>query len=272
MNKLKYEENNTRHAPILIQLLKLCVLCVILVSEGSSGADYRHEACVPRSCGYGPNISFPFYIPGQQESYCGYPGFALNCSSQGFPILHLPENDYVVEDIFYGNSSFRVYDAAVSSSNLSSCPRIRNTTLPTAQFAYANNVTGLHLFSNCSDQLPGNLGPWGLKVSCDSEEGINNWALAIYDKDFRLKDALENCARNVIAPVEGHGYDGNNQSATLVEVFRRGFVLNWTASDCRSCVISGGRCGFNSTTYRLMCFCPDRPHSRQCNRSKFVFI
>ncbi|KAK4423542.1 LEAF RUST 10 DISEASE-RESISTANCE LOCUS RECEPTOR-LIKE PROTEIN KINASE-like 1.2 [Sesamum alatum] len=201
---------------------------MILVWEGSFAVYHQYEACVPSNCGNGPNISFPFYVPGLQESYCGYPGFQLNCSKDGHPLLSLPENDYVVEAIFYANSSFRVYDAAAPSplSADSSCPRIRNTTLPTDGFVYAGNLTGLHLLSNCPDNLPGTLED--VKVLCDNKEDKNNWILAIYDEDLRLKDALGNCARNVIAPVEAHG---DNQSGTLAEVLGRGFMLNWTASD-----------------------------------------
>ncbi|KAL0296703.1 UNVERIFIED_CONTAM: Rust resistance kinase Lr10 [Sesamum radiatum] len=38
----------------------------------------------------------------------------------------------------------------------------------------------------------------------------------------------------------------NNESVNPVDVISRGVMLNWTASDdCRSCEISGGRCGFD---------------------------
>ncbi|KAJ6356844.1 hypothetical protein OIU78_004857 [Salix suchowensis] len=47
-------------------------------------------------------------------------------------------------------------------------------------------------------------------------------------------------------------------------MLERGFVLNWVASNCSVCDESGGRCGFNHTTYQFKCFCPDRPHARSC--------
>ncbi|KAK4423541.1 LEAF RUST 10 DISEASE-RESISTANCE LOCUS RECEPTOR-LIKE PROTEIN KINASE-like 1.2 [Sesamum alatum] len=240
--------------------LDISVFCVILLSKRSSGADYRYEACVPRNCGNGPNISFPFYIPGLQESYCGYPGFALNCSQRGVPVLQLPENEYVVDDISYQTRSLKVYDAAVLNSYGTGClPGIRNTTLPTARFGFSDNVTQLHLFSNCSNSLSENF--QSHRVGCDAK-GRDSWDLAIYDKDENIANiALENCERNVVAPVEG---DGNIGPGNVDEVLRRGFVLNWTASDCSKCESSGGRCGFNATIYHFRCFCPDRPHSRRC--------
>ncbi|KAK4423543.1 LEAF RUST 10 DISEASE-RESISTANCE LOCUS RECEPTOR-LIKE PROTEIN KINASE-like 2.1 [Sesamum alatum] len=227
------KENNLQR---LLLCLDLCVFFVIFLSRTSSGADYPYEACAPKNCGNGPNISFPFYIPGLQESFCGYPGFALNCSQQGFPVLQLPENEYVVQDIFYRTRSLRIYDAAVLSPKGTGClPRmIRNTTLPTASFGFSDNVTQLHLFSNCSDSLSENLGTHRVIAS-------------------------KSCERIVVAPV-----DGNIGRGSVDEVLRRGFVLNWTANDCSPCELSGGRCGFNATLYHFRCFFPDRPHSRSC--------
>ncbi|KAK6119972.1 hypothetical protein DH2020_046281 [Rehmannia glutinosa] len=75
---------------------------------------------------------------------------------------------------------------------------------------------------------------------------------------------MEICERNVVVPVE-EGYNGKNGRVNNIgEVLRRGFLLNWTASDCSVCENSGGRCGFNESNYHFRCFCPDRPHSRSC--------
>ncbi|KAK6157643.1 hypothetical protein DH2020_011891 [Rehmannia glutinosa] len=232
---------------------------LILLSKRSSGAHYQYEACGPKNCDRGPNISFPFYIPGLQESYCGYPGFMLNCSQEGFPVLHLPENDYVVGEIFYGNQSLHVINGAVLTSDVNNCLlSIRNTTLPLARFNYVN-FTGLHLLSGCGNPLPEELVRYN--VSCDGSE---DWVLALYDKDENLGRAMEICERNVVAPVE-EGYNGKNGRVNNIgEVLRRGFLLNWTASDCSVCENSGGRCGFNESNYHFRCFCPDRPHSRSC--------
>ncbi|KAK6132036.1 hypothetical protein DH2020_034217 [Rehmannia glutinosa] len=232
---------------------------IILLSKRSSGAHYQYEACGPKNCGAGPNISFPFYIPGLQESYCGYPGFMLNCSQEGFPVLHLPENDYEVGEIFYQNQSLHVINGAVLTSDVNNClSSIRNTTLPLARFDYVN-ITGLHLFSGCGNPLPEELVRYN--VSCDGSE---DWVLALYDKDENMGRAMEICERNVVAPV-AEGYNGQNGMVNnIAEVLRRGFLLNWTASDCGVCENSGGRCGFNESNYHFRCFCPDRPHSRSC--------
>ncbi|KAL0408891.1 UNVERIFIED_CONTAM: LEAF RUST 10 DISEASE-RESISTANCE LOCUS RECEPTOR-LIKE PROTEIN KINASE-like 1.2 [Sesamum radiatum] len=245
--------------------LDLCILVAIFLSRTSSAADYLYEACVPGDCGLGPNISYPFYIPGLQESFCGYPGFALSCSQQGFPVLQLPENEYVVQDIYYLTRSLRVYDAAVLSSNGAGClPRtIRNTTVPADHFSFSDNVTQLHLFSDCTSSSSEDLRRH--RVVC-GETDRDSWELAIYDKDGNFtKIASKNCKRNVVAAVED---GGNIGQGNVDEVLRRGFVLNWTASDCSPCELSGGRCGFNATTYSFRCFCPNRPHARSCRPGK----
>ncbi|XP_022871272.1 LEAF RUST 10 DISEASE-RESISTANCE LOCUS RECEPTOR-LIKE PROTEIN KINASE-like 1.2 [Olea europaea var. sylvestris] len=239
----------------------LFIFCLILLSRKSSAADYWHEECQPKNCGNGLNITFPFYIQGVQESYCGYPGFELNCTKgHGYPTIRLPGNDYIVENISYSSRSFRVYNSAVlNTSNRTCLPQIRNTTLPTA-FNYAN-VTLLYLLSNCTKPLPDDLSRY--QVSCGSENR-DDWDLAIRDKDENSQNGLENCKKHVVAPVDAHGDDHENGMGNYMKIIRRGFVLNWTASDCSKCQESGGVCGFNTSVYQFKCFCPDRPHSVSC--------
>ncbi|KAH6822486.1 hypothetical protein C2S53_007813 [Perilla frutescens var. hirtella] len=255
-------KENDLHANIYI-------VCFILVSRSSLGADYRYEACRPRNCGKGPNISFPFYITGLQNSYCGYPGFMLNCSHE-FPVLQLPETQYIVNEISYEARSFRVYDSAVSSrhdSDNDCVPRIRNTSLPTPQFDFADNVTMLRLFSNCSHDASLSENN-RTSVVCDAEDRGGR-ILALYEGDENVANALKNCGSNSVAPVEDDdGVGVAEMGKSVVEILRRGFVIKWNASECSKCETSGGRCGFNETTYMFRCFCPHRPRYRSCRPEK----
>lgn len=246
--------------------LEICILLVTLLSKTCRGAHYQYEACAPTNCGFGgPNVSFPFYVPGRQESYCGYPGFELSCPAGNnlFPVLELPENKYFVQNIFYRNRSLHVYNtaAAAAADVTTSClPAIRNTTLPQGLFDYVN-FTGLRLFSGCRKPLPEEL--WRYNVSC----GGSDWEIALYDRDEEVRDtAMERCRENVVAPVEE---DGDEGIINVGDVLRKGFLLNWKASDCSTCQDSGGRCGFNESNFHFRCFCPDRPHSRSCKPRKF---
>ncbi|GER44417.1 wall-associated kinase [Striga asiatica] len=233
------------------------ISCIILLSKQSWAAHYQYEACGPINCGDGPNVSFPFYIPGRQESYCGYPGFELNCSREGLPVLKFSDNDYILDRIFYRNRSLHAYNSAVLMPESSICRlRIENTTLPPARFNYVG-ATDLYLFSGCRRPVPEALVRYNVAGGC---EGGHIWDLAIYEGDSNLGTALEICERNVVAPV-GEGISG---ISNIPAVLRSGFVLNWMASDCNDCADSGGHCGFNITNFHFRCFCPDRPHSRSC--------
>ncbi|CAA0809033.1 Probable serine/threonine-protein kinase [Striga hermonthica] len=246
------------------------ISCIILLSKQSWAAHYQYEACGPINCGDGPNVSFPFYIPGRQESYCGYPGFELNCSREGLPVLQLPGNDYILDRIFYRNRSLHAYNSAVSMPESSiCCLRIENTTLPPARFDYVG-ARDLYLFSGCRRPVPEGLVRYSVDSGCG---GGHIWDLAIYEGDSNLGTALEACERNVVAPVgvggeNGYG-EGTNGISNIPAMLRSGFVLNWTASDCNDCADSGGHCGFNATNFHFRCFCPDRPHSRSCKPDEY---
>ncbi|KAL6560381.1 hypothetical protein OROGR_003940 [Orobanche gracilis] len=261
------------------RVINLCLsfLIFVILSETSSGAHYQYESCgMPSICGNGLNVTYPFYISGTHESYCGYPGFGINCSQNGFPVLQLPGSGakYVVEHIFDHNRSIRVYDSAVSGlvvdrvngswrvngsfpseDGVGGClPIIRNSTLPTWQLQFASQTTKLHLIWNCTASLS-NATRFASTVICNDTNRPRPLAIFGEDNEY-LRDALENCAAHVVAPVEGVG--------NILVALRRGVVLNWTASDCDPCQNSGGSCGFDDATNHFMCFCPDRPHSTRC--------
>ncbi|KAM7463513.1 hypothetical protein LguiA_031634 [Lonicera macranthoides] len=203
------------------------------------------------------NITYPFYIIGQNSS-CGYPGFELNCTNNEYPVLQIAQNDYVVDQFYYNNRSIRVFNAAVLSVETGCLPQIRNLSLDN-RFSLVNESGELVLFKNCSkNNLSREL--LGYRVEC------GGWELAMLRGDEEVGVAMEECEKNVVAPVEVYGGEEVREYRELV---RRGFVLNWTASDCSVCEKSGGRCGFQYASYRFMCFCPDRPHFRSC-RSKLV--
>ncbi|KAF2317803.1 hypothetical protein GH714_041117 [Hevea brasiliensis] len=82
----------------------------------------------------------------------------------------------------------------------------------------------------------------------------------MFDGDPLLSIASDACEDEMMIPVDVER--GKNEG--IEEMLERGFVLNWTASNCSICDSSGGKCGFDSSTYHFMCFCPDRPHAWAC--------
>lgn len=98
--------------------LFIIILGFFLLSMDFVGAvDPYYQNCrVPRTCGDNQTmtISFPFYIPDQQNSHCGYPGFELSCNDKKIPILNLSNDSYIVRQISYENQSFIVSNTALS--------------------------------------------------------------------------------------------------------------------------------------------------------------
>jgi hypothetical protein len=123
------------------------------------------------------------------------------------------------------------------------------------------------LLYNCNSTLLSNNSKLlNYKVDCPGENETV-WTLAMLDGDPLLGSTLDKCGSQVLAPVDV--YRGENVGAE--RMLERGFVLNWTASNCSDCEESGGKCGFDTATYHFKCFCPDRPHTWQCNSGESFY-
>ncbi|KAJ0094221.1 hypothetical protein Patl1_15106 [Pistacia atlantica] len=248
----------------------LCVLSRIV----SAKVDYFYKACSLReTCADGQTITFPFYIRGKQQPFCGYPGFELSCNSNGSPILNLHNIDYIIHEISYDNQFVRVSNAAVSEANNANAScinisrhRIQNVSLPEDRFALLSNQSELVLLYNCNSSLPGELLRYRDGI-CENKNKTAGTVLALVRSDPNLENASRECSGDpVVAPVDM--YAGNGFGFGIVEVIKRGFLLNWTASNCSVCKESGGKCGFDASTYHFKCFCTDRPHAQQCDPAK----
>ncbi|KAG6389924.1 hypothetical protein SASPL_151399 [Salvia splendens] len=278
-----------------LHTFSFCILSLIIItSKICHGADYRYEACAPANCGNGPNISYPFFLPSQQrqQSYCGFPVFAVNCSSSGFPLLRLSENEYIIEDIFYHNQSIHVVDAAVQSSSNCTIYSSRNTTLPAGKLNYVGGEDFL-LFSGCGNvtgellryqvachssatvteaggsRAPASTNTPSVTITNSSSTGITissvTNSLAMYGGNGNLGRAVGTCVASVAVHAELNEDERGEEVVDVAAVLGRGFVMNWTAaSDCSACQESGGRCGFDENSDRFRCFCRDRPHSTSC--------
>ncbi|XP_042034605.1 LEAF RUST 10 DISEASE-RESISTANCE LOCUS RECEPTOR-LIKE PROTEIN KINASE-like 2.1 [Salvia splendens] len=284
-----------------LHTFSFCILSLIIItSKICHGADYRYEACAPANCGNGPNISYPFFLPSQQrqQSYCGFPVFAVNCSSSGFPLLRLSENEYIIEDIFYHNQSIHVVDAAVQSSSNCTIYSSRNTTLPAGKLNYVGGEDFL-LFSGCGNvtgellryqvachssatvteaggsRAPASTNTPSVTITNSSSTGITissvTNSLAMYGGNGNLGRAVGTCVASVAVHAELNEDERGEEVVDVAAVLGRGFVMNWTAaSDCSACQESGGRCGFDENSDRFRCFCRDRPHSTSCGPGETI--
>ncbi|XP_031122318.1 LEAF RUST 10 DISEASE-RESISTANCE LOCUS RECEPTOR-LIKE PROTEIN KINASE-like 1.2 isoform X2 [Ipomoea triloba] len=247
--------------------LHLCIFSFVLLAGKSSAAatdDLQYQACEPKKCAHGPELKYPFYLQGQQESYCGFPEFNVSCDGQGYPILRIPENDYVVDNISYESNSFRVYNAAVSGPEAGCLPEIKNVTVTNGSIGLRLvTESRINILRNCSELLVEQL--WRYRVGCNEGKGYD-WSFVLFEDSGFLKSALQECKENVLAPVEIREDDRSDRSSVVKYdvLLKRGFELRWSVSSCKECAESGGRCGFNATNLHFICFCPGRPHAARC--------
>ncbi|KAM7275797.1 hypothetical protein ACFE04_017663 [Oxalis oulophora] len=242
--------------------LKMFIFILLLLQtrKTSCATDPMYLACKePKTCDNGTNninITFPFYIQGQNPS-CGQPGFEVTCNTKGNPILTLSENNYTVKEIFYDNQTIHLSNDGWFGPKSTSCVRpIRNMSLPNDRFAFVGNVGKLLLFYNCSMTLQTER-----LSNYYSETDDCSSVLAVSEDNSDMGNVTKYCNNRVAAPVNMYG---DKSDYNISAVFIRGFGLKWSASDCSACLQTGGRCGFDNTTSRFQCFCPHRAHARHC--------
>ncbi|XWS22473.1 hypothetical protein CRYUN_Cryun29cG0038000 [Craigia yunnanensis] len=243
-------------------LLNLVILSFLFLARKALAVDANFTICsVPRNCGR-LNIKFPFFIQEQQESRCGYPRFNISCRNNTHPILSLPDGDYIIHDIFYQNQSFLVSKAVSFDRDTVCSHSIRNISFPEDRLYLPSNEREMFFLFNCNLISPVTWELSQFKVNCDAENETNT-TLALFNNDPMLNFASEYCNKTVAAPVAF--YEGET---AVEDILNRGFVLNWIASNCSICEATGGKCGFDYSTYHFKCFCPDRPHAWHCTPGK----
>ncbi|KAK9065266.1 hypothetical protein SSX86_016649 [Deinandra increscens subsp. villosa] len=136
----------------ILHLLFHFIIIIIIISNltiYSSSLATNSTSCLPQNCGNGPNITFPFWIPQQQQPSCGSPQFNITCKNHN-PTVSISNQDYVVKDIFHNNYSFALASLdALNESNLCPTPR-RNFSLHGTPFHYSDLSVDLFFYYNCS--------------------------------------------------------------------------------------------------------------------------
>ncbi|GMY15303.1 LEAF RUST 10 DISEASE-RESISTANCE LOCUS RECEPTOR-LIKE PROTEIN KINASE-like 1.2 [Fagus crenata] len=220
--------------------------------------DPKFLACRSFTCGDGQYIRYPFWVPNEQQSFCGHPNFKMICKDKN-PVLTIANDDYIVKDIFYSNQTFLVANAAVYEDT---CPApLHNISLDQIPFSFSLDHSDFSIFYNCTSKP--NYPTFGLDCASNS----TRHSFAVFHKEaLKLHNySWEECHSLVDVPVDMQS--GVNFTSLLLmnysEILKMGFFLNWTAHDCSSCERSSGRCGFENNEF--VCFCHDRPHLKTCD-------
>ena len=72
------------------------ILLYSLLAEAAVSAEPSSEACKPRNCGSGPNISFPLNFEGSGDDSSGLGGFGVVCESNK-PISYTSRGPYIIK-------------------------------------------------------------------------------------------------------------------------------------------------------------------------------
>ncbi|XP_064939768.1 LEAF RUST 10 DISEASE-RESISTANCE LOCUS RECEPTOR-LIKE PROTEIN KINASE-like 1.2 [Musa acuminata AAA Group] len=210
------------------------------------------KVCEPKACGNGLNISFPFWLDGEQPTYCGYPPFKVTCKNGSYsPVLELVDHQFYLLNIYYDNQSFRL-TATETFDDPCTFP-YSNITNDSSIYPLSINSANKYIFFlvNCtSNQLDYQ------RKSCGQ-----NWAYYGGQYNSTRVDLKGTGCALVIVPVIADLASDNGNYAQLL---RSGLLLNWIWPDCTECKRSGGRCGFNETMGRFMCICRDQIHPVIC--------
>ncbi|CAL4948051.1 unnamed protein product [Urochloa decumbens] len=225
------------------------------------------------SCGK-VEIKYPFYLSNEtaevrrnSNSYCGYPGLAIDCNDGRDPMLRLDNGDYNVTDINYSSSTISLAYPDVIEDE--SCPRIHdNVTVPPALWLYFPGSTTMYLlFSNCSiSSLAGQ--PKIEPLNCASSDGGGQYSFLI-PSDMPHEALSRACKQAFLVPVlrSASQIDQTSPQWTIGGVLNLGFQLTWDitrrSSNCTKCDNFGGRCAYNRDGEFVGCLCTNGQVSDQ---------
>ncbi|RVX14234.1 Leaf rust 10 disease resistance locus receptor-like protein kinase-like 1.2 [Vitis vinifera] len=186
---------------IFIWKSTFCIIVVIIIFTSfvieTLSADPKFEACKPHNCGTGPNVSYPFWIPKEQESYCGFPNFSITCNDEK-PVLTISDDYYVIREIFYTNHSFLMSNSAVYDGD--SCPTpLHNFSLDRTPFNYSPSHYDLLVFYNCTSVPVETL---TIPIDCMSNATLHSFASFHEEALEYMNFSTESCQSMVNVPVD----------------------------------------------------------------------
>ncbi|XP_052142940.1 LEAF RUST 10 DISEASE-RESISTANCE LOCUS RECEPTOR-LIKE PROTEIN KINASE-like 1.2 isoform X2 [Oryza glaberrima] len=277
--------------PLLLCRRRLLLLLLLLVAAShgdASGDTYDTSICLekPTTCG-NVSISYPFYlaketqdINGSSNSYCGYPGLAIDCDDAQ-PILQLNGAEkYKVNYINYGNGSITnvsLVDQEVVNDS-SGCPRVdHNMTIPPISWLFlpGMSVDYLVFFLSCSFPNlflpPENTDP----ITC-SFIGLTGQSYVLPKDQVPPGSWTQFCQKIYEVPVvkyepmdpKGDAWRKGGYGQVLLQGFALSVNDSRRPPNCTQCEESEGRCGFSQAREFIGCLCPNgRVRSLRCGAS-----
>jgi len=254
-----------------------------------SDDDYKYNTSICKlqsyTCG-GVDIHYPFYLSDEtadvlgNNSSCGYPGLAIDCVDDKYPILQLgssPDDSYNVTGINYTTFTISLVDLDVLDGD-ESCPVDHNVTVPPAVWLNLlpeYTVEYLLFFANCSiATIPGQ--PYINPISCPSSS-VGYYSFVIpSDSEVPQQTLSRECKQVIQVPVL------QNASLTIDQqwstngyrvALEQGFQLGWNSSRkselCTKCEGSNGGCAYSRYGEFVACLCTNgRVSDQECTKGK----
>ncbi|KAK3012904.1 hypothetical protein RJ639_008407 [Escallonia herrerae] len=229
----------------------ISILIRAFVVEFVQSADWEYETCRPRNCTRGPNIGYPFYIEDDKNdtSFCGYPGFNVACKNDK-PVYATSRSNYIVEDIFYEERSFRLVNAEATYNSPCLSPD-SFFAFDRSSFEFGHNFVDLYLFYHCNDSFPENYTQ--NLIACASNATHRSYAVLNTGKNEINCSAMP-CESYVAAPVEVQGGQDNQtvESIDYTKLLENGFTLEWSAAinDLKKLGYRSKKCSYDTLYYR----------------------
>ncbi|CAK9150673.1 unnamed protein product [Ilex paraguariensis] len=216
------------------------------------------------------NLGYPF--SGQtRPSYCGHPGFQLNCQGS-VPLITILSMDYRVLAIDNQTQTLTVAREDMWNNN---CPTLLyNTTMDFTIFKYASNQQNVSLHYECTG-LPGQTPSLPNQFDCPGNGTTSSISYFVMGDTSNSNINLVTCNSSVLVPVNPVSTLAlSSPSASMINLraaLAGGFQLQWDANDtnCKQCIQSRGLCGSsNSDSTSFACYCADGPYPLTCNNTQ----
>ncbi|XP_060173039.1 LEAF RUST 10 DISEASE-RESISTANCE LOCUS RECEPTOR-LIKE PROTEIN KINASE-like 2.5 [Lycium barbarum] len=238
-----------------VYVLFIAILFITLADDTLS-IYLNSSACVAQSCGNGVKISYPFWIPDKQPSYCGLTAFKVTCNKLK-PSYHISGEEFIIKEVFYTNHSILLAKADVIDED-NRCPVPRhNFSIRGTPFSLGPNTADLFFFYDCTQRYARET------YALDCASNTSHYSFAVYRTDLleHYNYSVELCQDPVNALVEVDSLE-RLLKMNYRQVLLGGFFLQWDETNCRDCQNSGGHCGAQSNEF--MCICKDQTQPKTC--------
>uniref|UniRef100_A0A2N9IZ64 Protein kinase domain-containing protein n=1 Tax=Fagus sylvatica TaxID=28930 RepID=A0A2N9IZ64_FAGSY len=156
------------------------------------------------------------------------------------------------------------YPHTVAFENSSSCVRMDSLSYKSCQkdSGYTPDFGNLTLFYGCSSVAPALVSNAFICRNNDSSTETGFYTIG----SIPNVENNRTCNFSITVPVLQTAAKAiRDNVSSLTEVLNHGFEVQWIVDDtaCTECVSSGGYCGYNTSYFQPICFCPDQPYTIQ---------